>query len=272
MKVQQFVLTKFNLRIAERTPSWAFDKNGKQIDRDEWLQHRFELFEQYCLPSMAAQTNKDFTWLLYFDSETDQQYIDRIERAKQICPQINVVFLDGPHGVQDTVLGMVDEDTDVLITTRFDNDDAFHEEALEIIRAQLDPEVGPLCVNLRYGILLSNGEAQVEARKYNSFASLIEFRKSGPFRAIRGRHGKIYKLAKVKQVGGKPLWLRVIHDRNLVNKGQEDWNKIRVSGLSGFFRYWQNTLNRMMKRLFWPAEVSRDYTLAEVKASFNLKI
>ncbi|WP_299134485.1 glycosyltransferase [uncultured Amaricoccus sp.] len=38
--------------------------------RPGWLAGRFELFERYCLPSIAAQSLKDFHWVIYFDAAT----------------------------------------------------------------------------------------------------------------------------------------------------------------------------------------------------------
>ena len=69
-KVQHFILTRFNLRLVEVSADLDSDKFGNKIDRDQWLLHRFELFERYCLPSMAAQANQDFRWFLFFDEAT----------------------------------------------------------------------------------------------------------------------------------------------------------------------------------------------------------
>lgn len=45
-----YLLTRFNLAL------WQEDKNGQTIDRGEWIRKRLELFETYCLPSVAGQT------------------------------------------------------------------------------------------------------------------------------------------------------------------------------------------------------------------------
>ena len=47
---QHFVITRFNLDL------YAWDKNRIPTRTEKWLQHRFDIFEQYCLPSMQAQT------------------------------------------------------------------------------------------------------------------------------------------------------------------------------------------------------------------------
>ena len=67
-----FIITRFNLRI------WQQDKNNIPTHTSEWLEHRFELFEKYCLPSVENQTNKNFIWLCMFDKETPAPYKERI--------------------------------------------------------------------------------------------------------------------------------------------------------------------------------------------------
>ncbi len=63
-KFKHFVITLFNLKL------WTQDKNNVSTRTDEWLEKRFELFENYCLPSLKAQTNKNFVWLCLFDQFT----------------------------------------------------------------------------------------------------------------------------------------------------------------------------------------------------------
>lgn len=59
---------------------------------DRWLEHRFEVFERYCLPSVAAQTSGNFTWLCLFDAATPEPYRSRIEGYKARCPQFEAVY------------------------------------------------------------------------------------------------------------------------------------------------------------------------------------
>ncbi len=45
---------------------------------DAWMQHRFRMFEDFCYPSVRAQTNTNFTWLVLFDASTPEKYKERI--------------------------------------------------------------------------------------------------------------------------------------------------------------------------------------------------
>lgn len=46
LELQHFLLTRFNLLL------WRQDKEGGKVRTTKWLEHRFLLFEKYCLPSI----------------------------------------------------------------------------------------------------------------------------------------------------------------------------------------------------------------------------
>ena len=64
-----FIITRFNLNL------YAQDKHDLPTRTDRWLEHRFEVFERYCLPSVAAQSCRR-----------------RIEGYKARCPQFEAVY------------------------------------------------------------------------------------------------------------------------------------------------------------------------------------
>lgn len=66
--MQHFILTRFNLNL------WHKDKNDNEINRNEWLAYRLNLFETYCLPSVVAQTEQNFKWIILVDKETPKEF------------------------------------------------------------------------------------------------------------------------------------------------------------------------------------------------------
>lgn len=50
MDCQHFILTRFNLLL------WDKAKDDRKVRTIKWLEHRFSLFERYCLPSVKNQT------------------------------------------------------------------------------------------------------------------------------------------------------------------------------------------------------------------------
>lgn len=90
--IQHFVLTRFNLRL------WHRDKSGSSVRTRVWLDHRFSIFERYCLPSISGQTCKDFTWIVLFDSKTPDEYKTRIAGYQNVCPQLIPVYVEPQNG------------------------------------------------------------------------------------------------------------------------------------------------------------------------------
>ena len=55
MNYKHIILTRFNLQ---------YDLLSDIHIQDNWLEERFRLFEQYCFPSIIAQTNQQFDWVI----------------------------------------------------------------------------------------------------------------------------------------------------------------------------------------------------------------
>jgi Putative rhamnosyl transferase len=87
-----------------------------------WFRRRFDLFEQYCLPSVMAQTFRDFRWLIYIAPKVDGQIGDRL---RAYDPRIEVKI--------DDYKGALVTPADVLTTTRLDSDDGIGATVLEQI-------------------------------------------------------------------------------------------------------------------------------------------
>lgn len=90
MLFEHYLITRFNL------PIFFTLRNGNKVSAcsEEYLEHRFELFEKYCLPSVAQQSNKNFKWLILFDVNTPQKFKDRALAWKQSFEEIYPFYLD----------------------------------------------------------------------------------------------------------------------------------------------------------------------------------
>ena len=91
-KLSHFILTRFNLLL------WNKDKKGNKVRSKSWLEHRFALFEQYCLPSIENQTCQNFEWIVLFDSTTPEPFKKKIEDYKKECPQLIPVYVEPQDG------------------------------------------------------------------------------------------------------------------------------------------------------------------------------
>src|SRR4051812_38875530 len=68
--LQHLLLTRLAVRLTD----------GASIPTDDWLRARLDLFAKYCAPSVNAQTEKGFRWLLLLD-ENIPLWVDNAARA-----------------------------------------------------------------------------------------------------------------------------------------------------------------------------------------------
>ena len=163
------IMTRFNMP----TPG----RESRIRSRPGWLAGRFDLFERYCLPSIAAQTTRDFHWVVYFDQETPRKFRDRIEACRKVFPF--TPYFTGffraegwPRSLRET-LGTP---TPWLLSTRFDSDDALavdHAARLQAAVEQAAP-TARCSFNLTNGVVIEAGRVYAHAHLTNAFASWFE--------------------------------------------------------------------------------------------------
>ena len=83
---KHFLITRYNLYIA----SWKITKNNVKIN-NLWLDHRYELFSKYCYPSVINQSNQNFIWLIFLNSDTQEDYKKKISELVQKHLNIRIV-------------------------------------------------------------------------------------------------------------------------------------------------------------------------------------
>ena len=225
MIVNHFILTRFNLRL------WRQDKNGSPVRTAEWLEHRFALFANYCLSSVAAQSCKDFQWIVLFDSKTPEQYRERIEGYRAQCPQLVPVFVEPENGryFAEVFRGEVcrllrqAQDPKRMLTTYLDNDDALAVGFVEDVQRRADELPDDTFISYTDGYQYYTDHSYVMRIHYprNHFVSVVESGNSLTLRTIYG-YGSHYYIdnipgTKIERVASSPLWCEVIHDRNMGN-------------------------------------------------------
>lgn len=221
-----FFSTWFNVR---------FTDHDRGLDLD-WLAHRFRLFEDFCYPSMRAQTEQDFRWLVFFDPRTPEPFRERIERFAE-WPCFRPVFVDywTYDVMREEMRALRTPGATHLITTRLDNDDALARDYVERLHALFRGQAFEF-VNFEEGLVWHDGRVYAQRHRSSSFANLIErvdpLDPEQPRTVLSIDHMSIAGSGAVKQVRGAPAWMLVVHDRNLMNRV----SGIRCSAdaLSGF--------------------------------------
>ncbi len=219
--LQHFILTRFNLLL------WNKDKGGSKVRTLEWLEHRVELFEKYCFPSVRSQTCQDFIWIVLFDSKTSDEYKARIEVYQKSCPQFIPVFVAPQNGRyfaeifrQEIVKRLVVER---VLTTYLDNDDALSIGFIKDLQNRaLSASFGTI-INYNDGYQFYTDHKYLMKIHYpkNHFVSVVERGDPATVKGIFGYGGHYYldtiKGVRIERVMDRPLWCEVIHGKNMVN-------------------------------------------------------
>lgn len=226
LRVQHFVETRFSVWMRAGPPAFA----------QEWLDERLDLFRRFCLPSIAAQTTPAFTCLLFCDEATPPDVLAALRRHELELPTLSLALTRAERSPVEAVRQLVGADTDVLITTRLDSDDAIVDGYLEAVQDYAAPfhhcDLSSLLVNFPRGFRF-DAETSIfyERRMPNSpFHSLFErpgrgpvdtvFRSAGTgrYRKGHGNHAMLHEHQVTHQDESMPAWLQVVHAGNVQNR------------------------------------------------------
>lgn len=203
------VMTRFNVRVG-------------QAPADEgWLRHRLQYFENVCCTSLASQTNKDFRWIVLFDSEREPWFEAEVERLSR-DGLFEPVWVEGPFEPAAAARLFAERSSaDWLITTRVDNDDALARDFIDMVQSQFERQKVEF-VNFQSGLQLTDtGELFHRLDPSNAFISLIEKRDGEAPRGVYvDWHDRVEKHGPMRQVRSHPMWLQMVHGRNIGNQAR----------------------------------------------------
>ena len=220
------ILSRFNLRL------WNKDKAGEVVRSQEWLEHRFTLFERYCLPSIKAQTCQDFKWLVLFDSTTPERFKDKIVDFQKECPQLAPVYVEPSQGrrfaeiFRNEVIRLTHKETDGkvrVLTTYLDNDDALNVRFVEDLQQRASAASDGTFFFYTDGYQYFTDHKYLMKIHYprNHFVSVVESGNPASLKTIYGFGSHYYisknKEATIEYVKNEPMWCEVIHERNMGN-------------------------------------------------------
>ncbi len=214
---QHLIITRFNLRNKDWDNT---TKNKTLVLTEEWLQDRFQLFENYCFPSVVNQKNQNFEWWVYFDENTPETFKQKIKKLQLDFHSFRPIFVNG----MDEFLPNIRQRLNSLlvkyiITSRLDNDDCLHKNYIEFIQNQFNKQ-SFVALDIIDGYTLSiENKVQLGKKRhlYNPFISVIESNKNAQSVWSRN-HGDWKKEKNLQRIPHKRLWMSVIHNANKVNE------------------------------------------------------
>jgi len=269
--IQHLLITRFNLRISQ----WCSDKRGEKVLDDAWVRERLLLFEHFCLASVRGQSRQDFRWLVLLDEDSTDFVRDSFARLCREYPRIEPVFLppiESDRQISAAIGARVSPRTEVLATTRLDNDDALRRDFFETLRRSMRGNRREF-LNPRFGYTYFRGEVQVMSHRYSPFVTLVEPATQGPFVSVHCGlpHGRSRRLAPVRQLPATPYWIHGIHGRNLANCAPGERRRSN-RGLPRRLAGWvKSRLLKPIRRQFWPADWRRPRPFAEIAADFSIE-
>jgi hypothetical protein len=203
------ILTRFNLP-SKGTESVIRAQSG-------WLEDRVELFERYCLPSVAAQTDRRFSWIIYFDPQSPAWLRQRIE-AHSNAHHYVPLFREEVSRTEllGDIEGVVGGRHDELLTTNLDNDDALARDFCERLHAE--PRPGATTAYFFANGLVRNAKGLYRHRDPRNAFPSVRAGWTEPVTCWSAWHTVLDRTMEVVELGGAPGWLQVVHARNVSNR------------------------------------------------------
>jgi hypothetical protein len=226
---KHFIITRFNVKQND----WN-NPDTLLLLNENWLKERFELFDTFCLPSVQAQTCKNFNWLVYFDIDTPAIYKEVIESYRKLLPGFFPRFITDMsyliNSIREDITAELNDNTgrlnNVVITTRLDNDDLLHEDFIQIVQSLIRTK------GLINGIIDIPGGYCLKVKPKPLVSTSTQF--SNPFITYVEPYMSFTKLLTVMDkphyewdysvktifIEKKRLWMQMIHEKNAFNKFQ----------------------------------------------------
>lgn len=220
-ELQHFILTRFNLLL------WNKAKDGRKVRTAKWLEHRFSLFESYCLPSIKNQTCQDFEWIVLFDSMTPDSFKERITCCQKDCPQLIPVFVEPENGryfadiFRTEIVKRLNAKR--VITTYLDNDDALNIRFIGDLQQRVTSMDDDTFIYYDNGFQLYTDHKYMMEITYtkNHFVSYVEKGEPSTMKGVfcYGTHYYINTIegVKIEHIKNQRMWCEVVHEKNMLN-------------------------------------------------------
>jgi len=226
MLFKHYILTRFNL-VSESSYNTTID----YVNSDEFLSPRFSLFETYCFPSVKQQSNNNFTWFVLFNDQLPEKWRNKLDKYKQQFPNFEARFMSAEetkstnwHATLNRfVLKELNEsgnNTEFILTTRFDNDDAIHLSFVDAVQKYFLKHQEETILNYPNGLQYIPQYNVLKNTTYpkSHFSTLIMKKTKDLKTALSFSHTELpnsFKTIFLKPK--KRMWLEIIHSHNVVN-------------------------------------------------------
>ncbi|HEU4807638.1 MAG TPA: glycosyltransferase, partial [Homoserinimonas sp.] len=207
--VHHVLLTRFNL------PSAGVERSIRE--HEGWLANRIELFDRYCVPSVRAQSNRNFSWIIYFDPHSPDWLTRRVRDYAEsglFTPLYRAAV--SREDLLSDIRGTVAPGGGRLVTTNLDNDDALATDFVDRIQSLCDQE-RRTAIFLVTGLIKSGTGVYLRVDRDNAFCTVAE-PWDAPVTCWADWHVLLRRSMPVVERQGQPAWLQVVHGENVSNR------------------------------------------------------
>jgi len=141
MSFRHIVITRFSYRgraVFKRVAGPPFHRAEDPLDPDR-LDLRFMLFELTCLPSVLAQVEQEFDWVLLVDRELPASHLARLRSlvSARKATFIHPFDTQSDPGALGWLRGYLPSDARRVVTTNLDDDDSLPTRYTAVLHEQL---------------------------------------------------------------------------------------------------------------------------------------
>lgn len=200
-----------------------FAIGSKPFMTKEWVDHRLNLLEKYCYPSMANQNCNNFRWIVASHRRNiNNEQLDRLNKMKKI----ENILLDNGEGYKGGIMSicksLLSHETDILITTRIDCDDIVHKYFTYEIQKNCTHTIDKYTLNFSTGYEYDTTKKLLTMRSRkdtNMFVSLVE-KNTTEIKTVLCEHHQRLKnrFPNYQLYTNKPMWIQLIHGSNIATK------------------------------------------------------
>ena len=208
-EIDHVILTRFNL------PTLGAESVIRA--QEGWLRTRVALFEKYCVPSVLAQSDRDFTWIIYFDPESPSWLTELIERYRSdgVFEPVFRASVSNSELIAD-IRRITGAGGSELLTTNLDNDDGLAVDFVDRLHTARR-DTASAAVYLSRGLIKSPTGLYLRTDHHNAFCSVREAW-DAPKTCWFDWHDLLPKHFPVQELAGAPGWLQVVHGTNVSNR------------------------------------------------------
>lgn len=160
--------------MASTFKHFIFTNLGVGIRDELWLLYRVEIFLNTLVVSMAAQQNKGFEWIIFYDEALPVVFLRRVSEAcasSGLC--FRLVSVTDYSLIGRAVSSIIETVDEPLITSRIDDDDLLHCQAIDLVQRSAEAVVasgGIALISLQDGMEFLPADGVCRPVSYESIA------------------------------------------------------------------------------------------------------